>query len=126
MTFARRFGRRGEGKAGCIFGALILLVAVYFAFKFLPVKIAFADVKDTATKAADMGSIKKDDVIRFEIQQKIRENREHVDPIKDTDIEITRSSDSIHIKFTISKDITLVGGKVVKQQMLVDYSCPLF
>ena len=126
MTFARRFGQKGEGKAGCIFGALVLLLAVYLAFKFIPVKIAFADIKDTATKAADMGSIKKDDVIRREIMDKFKENRDHVNPIKDQDINITRSADTIRVSFTITKDVELIGGKIVKQTEKVDYACPLF
>jgi hypothetical protein len=112
MNMFRRHRQRGEGKAGCIFGAVLVLAAVYFAFKVLPVKIAFADIRDTATKAAEMASIKKDEDIRFDIQLKFKENAEHVQPIKDTDIEITRSSDGVLVKFEMQKQIEFIGGKV--------------
>lgn len=126
MNIPRLGRRRGEGKAGCIIGALLLLVGVYIAFKFIPVKVAFADVRDTAVKATEMGSIKKDEDIRREIQMKIKENQPNLDPIKDELIEISRHSDTIAIKFEMHKRIELLGGKYYDYNEKVQESRPLF
>lgn len=126
MKISRFARQRGEGKVGCIVGGLALLILVYLALKFVPVKVAFADVKDTAIKSAEMGSIKKDEDIRREIQLKIRENQPNLDPIKDQDIELSRSSDAITVKFEMRKRIELVGGKVIDYREQVNERRTLF
>ncbi|MEL7061055.1 MAG: hypothetical protein AAGN46_13620 [Acidobacteriota bacterium] len=39
---------RGEGKAGCIFYLAILFIGVFLAYRFVPPKIAHAQLKDYA------------------------------------------------------------------------------
>ena len=100
--------RRGAVNFGCIFGGILLLILVYLALKFVPVKVAIAEVKDTTTSEASMGSMKKDGDIKYAIMRKIQEN--HL-PIQETAIAITRTNSEIEIKFDVDVPIELIGGK---------------
>ena len=41
-----RRSQRGESKVGCVFGVIILLIAVFVAIKVLPKRIAVAALQD--------------------------------------------------------------------------------
>ncbi len=126
MLSSRWMGRRGEGKVGCIIGAIILLIFVYIAFKFIPVKVAFAEVRDVATKSAEMASIKTDDVIRGDIMRTILENKESIVPIKPTDITVYRADSSCTVKFELHKTIDLIGGKTYEWRETFDIRRTMF
>jgi hypothetical protein len=114
---------RGAVNFGCIFGGLVLLVLVYLAIKFVPVKVAIAEVRDTVTSEATLASMKKDGEIRFSIMQKIREN--HL-PISETAIEIVRTQGEINIKFEVDVPIDLVGGNTYHYKDKIDVRRQLF
>jgi len=118
-----RSRKRGAVNVGCIFGGLVLLVVVYGAFKFVPVKVAIAEIRDTTTSEATLGSMKKDDLIRYAIMQKVNEN--HI-AFKEKEIEIERRTDEIHIKFTIKVPVELIGGKTYIVSELIDVRRPMF
>jgi hypothetical protein len=42
----------GEGQLGCLFGVALLLIAVFIAFKVIPVKVRAADLRQTVVDEA--------------------------------------------------------------------------
>jgi hypothetical protein len=52
----KRF-QRGESKVGCVFGVIILLIAVFVAIKVLPKRVAVAALQDYIEETADKTSL---------------------------------------------------------------------
>jgi hypothetical protein len=60
---------KGAGNIGCVIGLLVLVVAVVILVKAVPVKLAVAELKDTAVKEAESASLPRhdDDYIRGQL-----------------------------------------------------------
>jgi hypothetical protein len=52
---------RGAGNIGCVFSLLVVVVAVVVLMKAIPVKVAVAELKDTAVKEAESASMPRHD-----------------------------------------------------------------
>lgn len=53
----KKIRQRGEGKAGCIFGLAILLIAIIIGMKFIPQRIAVSELQDFIVKEAERASL---------------------------------------------------------------------
>lgn len=71
--FSRRFGERGEGNFGCILWLIILALAIGFAWKAVPVKIASAQLYDYMVEQAKFAHNAKPDRIKQRVLHKARE-----------------------------------------------------
>lgn len=54
---------RGEGQLGCVVGLLFLLIAIFIAYKLIPVKVKAADMRQTVVNEAKSAGIHDDGYI---------------------------------------------------------------
>lgn len=90
----RSAGQKGEGQLGCLFGLAILLVAIFIAYKIIPVKVKVAELRETVVDEAKSAGTHNDDHIRKAILQKADDEGL---PVDDEDIEITRHGNEIQV-----------------------------
>ncbi len=72
--------QRGEGRAGCMFWVVVLIVGALIGFKVVPVKFASAKFYDYMYEQAKYAQKAKPDEIKKIILRKARELRLPVDP----------------------------------------------
>lgn len=101
-----RRGQRGEGKGGCIFGLIVLLAAVFVAYKMIPVKVAAADLRQTIVDEAKSAGSHRDPVIRRQIMAKAQKLNL---PLDDKDLKINRTSSNIRIEASYTVPIEFPG-----------------
>jgi hypothetical protein len=92
MRFSRR--ERGEGQLGCIVGLIILAIAIFIAWKMIPVKVKAAEVRQVVVDEAKSAGMHNDEKIRGAILMKAREDNL---PITEDNIHITRGANEITV-----------------------------
>ena len=90
----RRYGQRGEGQAGCIFGLIILLIGIFIAYKLIPIKVKAADLRQTVVDEAKMAGSRGDDRILRNILRKAEDLRL---PVTENNVRINRQNQRINI-----------------------------
>ena len=85
---------RGEGNLGCIFGLIILGLAIFVAWKMIPVKVRAADLRQTVIDEAKSAGSHQDDRIKAGILAKAREVEL---PVTEDDIKISRHNSDITV-----------------------------
>jgi hypothetical protein len=91
----RELRERGAGTLGCIFGLLLLLVAVIVGLKVVPAKIAVADLEDYCRQQAERGSLENDERMHEHILDKATSLNL---PVRAEDIKITRAHGQIEVQ----------------------------
>ena len=88
---------RGEGKAGCIIGLVILAAAVIVAVKAVPVKVAVAELKDFCERQAEGASLPRhtDELILSQIIIKAQQLNL---PVSAADVKVWRDGSMVHIE----------------------------
>ena len=104
MRDSRR--QRGEGNLGCIFGLIVLALAIFVAFKMVPVKVKNAELKQTIVDEAKSAGTQNDDKIRAAILYKAKEDNL---PIKEDDVKINRTSNAITVDVAYTVPIEFPG-----------------
>lgn len=103
----QRFDRqRGEGRAGCIFWTLVLVVGVMISSKVIPVKIATAELKDKMEEAAQLmprGTQK--DYIDFIVSSAVERDL----PVTRKNVTIKKSANRVvmDVEFTVVLDFII-------------------
>ena len=90
----------GEGQLGCLFGLALLLIAVYVAWKVIPVKVKAADLRQTVVDEAKSAGTHNDGTIMKYILAKA------------SDVELPVTEDNVKIKRR-TNDITIDVDYVV-------------
>jgi predicted membrane protein len=90
----RSRSQAGEGQFGCIFGLAILLIAVFFAYKIVPVKVKAAELRQVVVDEGKSAGTHNDEKIRKAI---LAEAEDQGLPVTDDDIEISRTGNLIKI-----------------------------
>jgi hypothetical protein len=95
-----RLNQRGEGKLGCVIGLLILVAAVFVAYKMIPVKVRATEFRDAVFDSARSAGQNSQDGIRATLVHKADQLRL---PIKADQIKIDRRSDyvTIEVEYTV-------------------------
>jgi hypothetical protein len=98
MRLNRR--ERGEGQLGCIVGLIVLAIAIFVAYKMIPVKVKAAELRQVVVDEAKAAGTHNDERIRAEILRKAEENNL---PVSEEDIEIRRAHSEIDVlvKYTV-------------------------
>ena len=97
---------RGEGNLGCIFGLILLGLAIFVAWKMIPVKVRAADLRQTVIDEAKSAGSHTDERILAGILAKARE----VDlPVTESDVKITRHNSEITVDVTYVIPIEFPG-----------------
>lgn len=98
--FSRRLGERGEGNLGCILWLIILALAIGFAWKAVPVKIASAQLYDYMVEQAKFAHNAKPDRIKQRILHKARELELPLDA-KNLRVERVGDRMRMHAEYTV-------------------------
>ena len=97
---------RGEGQMGCIVGLIILAIAVFVAYKMIPVKVKAADLKQTVTDEAKSAGTHNDDRIREAILAKAKEVQL---PVTAENVKIVRANSEITVDVEFDVPIDFPG-----------------
>jgi hypothetical protein len=99
-------GQRGESNAGCLFGLIVLAIAIFIAYKMIPIKVRSADLKQTVTDEAKMAGTHRDEVIMGQILAKAREVQL---PVTEDNVKITRSAGEITVEVDYDVPVDFPG-----------------
>jgi type III secretion system FlhB-like substrate exporter len=88
---------RGESQVGCLFGLIILALAVFVAYKMIPVKVKAAELRQVVEDEAKSAGTHDDGRIRDTILNKAKDNKL---PVTENNISITRA----HSEITVDVD----------------------
>jgi len=104
MRKSRR--ERGEGKLGCLVGLILLGVAIFVAWKMIPVKVKAAELRQTVVDEAKSAGTHNDDRIRGAILKTAREDDL---PVTEDNIKIVRTANEITVTVTYTIPIAFPG-----------------
>jgi len=90
----RRRRESGEGQLGCLFGLALLLVAVFIAYKVIPVKVRAADLRQTVVDEAKSAGTHRDAQILKYILAKASDVQL---PVTEDNVKIVRRANDISI-----------------------------
>ena len=99
-------GERGEGRLGCLVGLILLGVAIFVAWKMIPVKVKAAELRQTVVDEAKSAGTHNDDRIRGAILSKAREDNL---PVTEQDITIVRGNGDISVTVVYTIPIVFPG-----------------
>lgn len=97
---------RGEGNFGCLVGVILLLAAIFVAYKMIPVKIKAAELREVVTDEAKSAGTHNDERIKAAILAKAKENDL---PVTDENINIQRGQDTISVEVNYVVPIVFPG-----------------
>jgi hypothetical protein len=92
MRMSRR--ERGEGNLGCLVGLIFLALAIFVAYKMIPVKVKNAELRQTITDEAKSAGTHRDDQILAAILAKAAEDKL---PVTQDDVKISRAASQITV-----------------------------
>ncbi|HXG59642.1 MAG TPA: hypothetical protein VNL91_11515 [Thermoanaerobaculia bacterium] len=118
----RRRGEAGEGQAGCIVGLLVLLVAIFVAYKMVPVKVKAAELRQTVTDEAKSAGTRTDSQIMKSILANAEKNRL---PVTEDNVKITRGANTINIRVEYTVPIEFPGF-TYQWKFKYEYENPIF
>jgi len=104
MRMSRR--ERGEGQMGCVVGLIILAIALFVAYKMVPVKVKAADLKQTITDEAKSAGSHNDDKIHDAILAKAKEVGL---PVAPEEIKVSRQNSEITVDVEFDVPIDFPG-----------------
>jgi hypothetical protein len=93
----------GEGQAGCLFGLVLLALALFIAWKMIPVKVRTAELRGTVVDEAKSAGTHDDKRITAAILAKAQEENL---PVLEENIKIVRASSEIivDVEYTVPID----------------------
>ena len=97
---------RGENQFGCLLGLILLGIAIFVAWKMIPVKVTAAEMRQTVVDEAKSAGTHNDDRIRAAIMAKAREDNL---PITEENITIKRAAGEITVTVTYTVPIVFPG-----------------
>lgn len=101
-----RSNQKGEGRLGCVFGLLFLVVAIFIAYKMIPVKIQAAEMREAVQNASRSASGKSQANVRKEVYLRAQELKI---PIEESDVVVERRADYIRVTVDYDRDIQFPG-----------------
>jgi hypothetical protein len=96
----------GEGQVGCLVGLVILFIAIFIAYKMVPVKVKSADLRQTVVDEAKSAGSHSDDQIRKQILLKAQDSNL---PVTDDSITIERTGNLIRVDVDYTVPIVFPG-----------------
>lgn len=84
----------GEGRIGCLFGLVILLIVGMIAYKMIPVKVKAADLRDEVADASRSAGLHNDKWIATTILNKASSLGL---PVTENDIKVERANGEIKV-----------------------------
>ncbi len=84
----------GEGQGGCLFGIILLLIAIFVAYKLIPIKVKAADLRQTVEDESKSAGTHNDDRIRKAILDSAQEEGL---PVTEDNIKVERTANLIRV-----------------------------
>ena len=97
---------RGEGNLGCIVGVIFLVLAIFVAYKMIPVKVKNAELRQVITDEAKSAGTHKDDTIMAAILAKAKENNL---PVTEENVKIARAASTISVEVDYTVPVEFPG-----------------
>jgi hypothetical protein len=97
---------RGESQLGCLVGLILLGLAIFIAWKMIPVKVKAAELRQTVVDEAKSAGTHGDDRIKAAILAKAKEDDL---PVTDQDIYIARGNGEITVRVTYTIPVAFPG-----------------
>lgn len=104
MRVSRR--ERGEGNFGCLIGLIFLALAVFVAYKMIPVKVKNAELRQVIVDEAKSAGTHHDDQIKAAILRKAQDDQL---PVTEDDIKIARAANEITVEVSYTVPIVFPG-----------------
>src|SRR5882762_2364330 len=104
MRKSRR--ERGESQFGCLIGLILLGLAIFIAWKMIPVKVKAAELRQVVVDEAKSAGTHNDDRIRGAILTMAREDNL---PVTEENIKIFRTTSEITVTVTYTVPIVFPG-----------------
>ena len=104
MRVSRR--ERGEGNFGCLVGLIFLGLAIFVAYKMIPVKVKNAELRQVITDEAKSAGSHRDDQILAAILRKAQEDDL---PVTENNVTIKRSNNEITVEVDYTVPIVFPG-----------------
>jgi len=104
MRISRR--ERGEGNFGCLVGLLLLGVALFIAYKMIPIKVKNAELREVITDEAKSAGTHRDGQIMEAILAKAREDNL---PVTEDNVKINRANSEITVDVEYTVPIEFPG-----------------
>lgn len=107
-----RTSERGEGKAGCVIGLIILAVALWIGIKVIPVRVAVASLQDFVEETAEKASLLREGTQEGDTKEKqiiylvTRKADQENLPVKADNVQVRISNQrcSIIVKYRVTVD----------------------
>ncbi len=91
---SQRSRQRGEGQMGCVVGLVVMLIAIFVAYKMVPIKVKAAELRQTVVDESKSAGTHNDDRIKKAILKTAEEQKL---PVTQDNIKISRSSSEIAV-----------------------------
>jgi hypothetical protein len=117
-----RMNQKGEGRLGCVVGLLLLVVALFVAYKLIPVKMQATSMREAVQNASRSASGKGMDTVKKEVLARAKELNV---PLSEKDVVITRRADFIRVEVQYDVMIDFPGYKW-KKHYSFDAENPVF
>jgi inner membrane protein involved in colicin E2 resistance len=101
-----RRGERGEGKLGCLFGLILLGLAILVAWKMIPVKVRAAELRQVVVDEAKAAGTHNNQQIMGAIMAKVYDTRL---PVAEDDVKINRKDGQITVDVEYDVPIDFPG-----------------
>lgn len=119
--------QRGEGKAGMVFGLLVLGLVVYGAIKIVPVMITIYSYEDKVEESCKFAGEKTPDQLRAELADMA--NKEGLPMITEDNIQVTKKQIEDHFNLIVDIDYTVpisTPVKIFNWDKKFHYEAPIF
>lgn len=96
----------GEGQGGCLFGLVLLALALFIAWKMIPIKVRNAELRGTIVDEAKAAGTHDDKRIMAAILAKAEEEKL---PVTEDDVHISRGSTDITVDVEYTVPVEFPG-----------------
>jgi len=103
----------GESKVGCIFGLIVLGIAIFIAIKVIPVRVAVSALQDFMEEAAQRVSMLSDqpnNPISAQLAEKVYQQAKSDNlPVRKEDVKVTVGNGRVEmeLKYTVPIDLVV-------------------
>jgi hypothetical protein len=118
-----RRGQRGGGKLGPIIAILVAATVVYLLVKLIPPRIEraeFADFVERTTRESIVAGMQQEKLVDAIMVEATKVGI----PIKEGDIRVSDSEQRVRVDIDYTKEIKLIGGKVLDQRFSIVADVP--
>jgi hypothetical protein len=104
----RRWSERGEGQMGCLVGVALMAIAIFIAYKMVPIKVRAAELRQEVVDQAKAAGMRGDDRIMAAILRKAQDENL---PVTEDNVQIHRTANTISVDVDYVVPVDFPGYK---------------